>query len=201
MDSAIAAFCFGIWCGLTGPLAIHVPVALLIRHTRQASPSREEVVFLRFVRFVMAPLLIVGLFGVAGVFGATRDQANAMALGMFAGLAAYGLALMLYRRFMRQAAPPILSDREVWLNQWEMVRAAGRGTFLTQHLIIGTVLGLLASVLVASVQPHVGAVNVGAVPWVLVVFAFFPTIVGLYARWTWNVSERQFRTLRGTSGT
>ena len=201
MDAAFTGFSFGIWLGLTGPLALHVPIALLVRHTRHANPSRQEIVFIRVIRFLAAPLLMLGLLGVASVFGSTREQANFTALGMFVGLAAYGFFFFLYRRSSRGEVPKLLSDRELWLNQWEMVRAAGRKTFLWQHTLMGLLLGFCAALILFSVQPHVGGTNIGELPWILVVFAFFPLVTALYSRWTWNVSERQFHALRSSNRT
>ena len=201
MDAALAAFGFGIWFGLTGPLAIHVPVVLLTRHLRIAQPTRQQVIFIRTIRFLGAPLLIFGLFGVASVFGSTRQDANFAALGMFAGFAAYGLFYLLYRRASRGVDPTVLSDRDIWLNQWQMVRAAGRKTFLWQHTLMGLILGFFAAVLTAIVELRLGGTNIGELPWILVVFGFIPVASALYARWTWDVSERQFHALRGSNDT
>ena len=195
------AFSFGIWFGLTGPLALHVSIALLSRHARHANPPRQEIVFIRILRFVGAPLLILGILGVAGVFGFAREDANLVSTGMFVGLATYGLFFFLYHRMSRGDAPKVLSDRDIWLNHWEMARAAGRKTFLFQHTLMGCLIGFFASLILYAVGPRVGDTNVGEFPWVLAVFAFFPLVVAFYARWTWNVSERQFHALRGDTST
>ncbi|MDB5812147.1 MAG: hypothetical protein JWN94_4269 [Betaproteobacteria bacterium] len=196
-----AAFCFGIWFGLTGPLALHVSIVLLSQHARHANASRQEIVFIRVVRFIGTPLLMLGILGVASVFGFTREHANLGAIGMFVGLAAYGLLFYLYRKMSRGETPKLLSDREIWLNHWEMARAAGRKTFLLQHTLMGCLIGFFASLILYLVRPHVGGANIGEFPWILGVFAFFPLVIALYARWTWNVSEKQFYALRGDSST
>lgn len=201
MDAAFTGFCFGVWFGLTGPLIVHVPIALLMRHERRPNPSRQEIIFVRFVRFLAGPLTILGLLGVASVFGSARQQANFTALGMFVGLAAYGFFFFLYRRASRSAAPGELSDRELWLNRWEIVRAAGRPAYLWHNTIVGSLLGFLAFFILVSVQPRVGVTNVGELPWSLLVFVFFPGVGVFYAWWTWNVSEKQFRALRSSNGT
>ena len=198
---AFAAFCFGVWFGITGPLAIHVLLAFLTSHARHPNSSREAVVFIRVLRFLFAPLLILGMLGVASVFGATKTQANPMAGGMLLGAAAYGLGLYLYRRYARQSQPAPLSDRDIWLSQWELIRAAGRRSFLMQNALSGIGLGVIASVLVALSGARIGEASLGAFPWVLVIFAFFPIAALLYARRNWEISERQFRAARGPGGT
>lgn len=196
------AFGFGMWFGLTGPLALHVSIALLSKHAQHAEPSLQEIVFIRVLRFIGTPLLLLGMLGVAGVFGsAPREHANLVSIGAFVGLASYGVFFFLYRRMSLVAAPKVLSERDIWLTHWEMTRAAGRKTFLAQHTIMGCVIGFFVSVILYTVGPRVGEFNVGDFPWVLGVFAFFPLVVFYYARWTWNVSERQFHALRGDIST
>ena len=201
MDAAFAAFAFGIWFGIVGPLTIHVPLALLVDYSRQPNPSREAVTFIRVLRLLVTPLLLLGMFGVASVFGATRAHANTMAGGMLLGAAAYGLALYLYRRYARQSQPARLSDRDIWANQWELIRAAGRRSFLVQNTVVGVALGISASVLVALSGARIGEASLGGFPWVLLIFVFFPVAGLLYARRTWEVSERLFRVIRGGDGT
>jgi len=198
---AFAAFCFGVWFGITGPLAIHVPLALLISHSRQPNSSREAVVFIRVLRFLFAPLLILGILGVASAFGATRTQANPMAGGVLLGAAAYVWGLYLYRRYARPSQSASSSDRDIWLSRWGLVRAAGRRSFLVRNALTGAGLGVIASVLVALSGARIGEANLGAFPWVLLIFAFFPIVALLYARRNWEISERQFRAIRGTGGT
>ena len=196
-----AAFGFGIWFGLTAPLVIHVVARFMSAHARHLNPSRQEIVFIRVWRFLGFPLLTLGLLGVASVVGQTRDYGNVSALGMLIGLAAYGLLFLLHRRMERRENPKVLSDRDIWLSRWEMVRAAGRNTFLMQHIVMGCTLGLSASLILYAVGPRVGSTNIGELPWVLAEFAFFPLVLALYALRTWNVSERMFHALRNDAST
>lgn len=201
MDS-VTAFGFGMWFGLTGPLALHVLIALLSRHEQHDKPLRQEIVFFRVLRFIATPLLMLGILGMAGVFGfAAREKANLVSMGMFGGMASYGVFFLLYRRMSRADAPKVLSERDIWLSNWETIRAAGRKTYLAQHVLIGCMFGLCASTLLYAIGPRVGNANIGEFPWVLGVFAFFPLVIVSYASWTWNVSERQFHVLRGNSST
>jgi len=198
---AFTAFCFGLWFGLTGPLALHVSIVFLSRHERHAKPPPEEIVLVRVLRFVGAPLFILGIFGFAGVFGFAREQANLVSVGMFSGFAAYGVFFFLYRRMSRVQTSTARSDRDVWLDQWQMTKAAGRRTFLIQHTLMGCVIGFGASLMLYSIGPRVGDVNIGDFPWVLGAFALFPLVLVGYACWTWSVSERIFHELRGDTST
>jgi hypothetical protein len=196
MDASVMALCFGLWFGLTGPLVIHVPLSLLIRHERLAVPSKQDMIFTRFIRFLAMPLAMLGLLGVASVFGSMRMNANFTALGMLLGLAAYGFFFFLYRTVSNGVSPNLLSERELWLNRWEMNRAAGQQNFLWQSVFLGSLLGLFASLIVASINPRIAETNIGEAPWSLLVFAFFPVVSVLYAWWTWYISERMYRALQ-----
>lgn len=99
MDQAFGFFGLGLWLGITGPLALHWGISFSAKVSRIGKPIPPTIKALeRVTRFVMSPLLLVGVLGIASVIGQSHGSANFAAPGMFIGLAAYIAAAFLNRR-------------------------------------------------------------------------------------------------------
>jgi hypothetical protein len=53
------------------------------------------------IRFLAVPVALLGLFGVAGIFGQRPESAIWSAIGMFLGAGVYGVTAWLHHRLAR----------------------------------------------------------------------------------------------------
>jgi hypothetical protein len=97
MGEGFGAFALGLWCGLTGPTAIHVGMVLLQRDTEGSALSWV-------IRLIVAPAALLGVLGVAAALGLYRGLASWAALGLFVGFALYGLCAWLNYKKRKNAA-------------------------------------------------------------------------------------------------
>ena len=98
MDHAFGFFGLGLWFGLAGPLMVHVGIVVLDKARKDVLTGHKKA-FVRFLQFVVYPVTILGLLGVASVIGQAPGSANFFSPGMLLGFAVYGSGFWLHRKY------------------------------------------------------------------------------------------------------
>jgi hypothetical protein len=88
MDAAIASFGLGLWFGVSAPVAVHTACVLISRHPGAISRS---------IRFLAAPVGLLGIIGVAAAIG-QLSAVDWAGFGMVLGVVVYVVCARLHHK-------------------------------------------------------------------------------------------------------
>ena len=94
MEETLNAAAVMFWFGFSAPLYIHVALFTLSREVSSAA----YLTFSRVLRFIIAPLMLVSIFGIAGFYGQSQAPKDWLAFAFFLGAAGYGICAWLHHK-------------------------------------------------------------------------------------------------------
>jgi Na+/H+-dicarboxylate symporter len=96
MDEVLGSVGLGLWFGITGPLLCHVGYILLSGGVGMGLLLSNT--FRRMIQYVVTPVVMIGILGIASLVGQSRVQAGLFSPAMLVGFAVYGIAAWMHHR-------------------------------------------------------------------------------------------------------